>query len=95
MGTMAVLHESEIAEYLGRLEGWQHHNTEIVRQFEFKDFAEAMVFVNSVAELAERVGHHPDIAITWNKVLLTLATHSEGGITEKDIDLAGRIDELT
>lgn len=92
---MVVLNVSEITEHLGRLKGWQHHNTEIVRQFEFKDFAGAMSFVNRVAELAERVGHHPDIAITWNKVLLTLATHSEGGITEKDIDLAGRIDELT
>ncbi|HEX2420109.1 MAG TPA: 4a-hydroxytetrahydrobiopterin dehydratase, partial [Acidimicrobiia bacterium] len=63
----------------------------LVAEFEFKDFAEAMQFVNRVAEMAESVDHHPDIDIRWNKVRLVLSTHSEGGITQKDLDLAGQI----
>lgn len=59
-----------------------------------KDFAAAMAFVNRVAELAEEADHHPDISVSWNTVVLTLSTHSAGGITQLDLDLAGRIDGL-
>lgn len=68
--------------------------TEIRRVFKFKDFKEAMVFVNRVAETAEAEGHHPDITINWNKVTLALSTHSIGGLTENDFILAAKINTL-
>ncbi len=64
------------------------------RRWSRKDFAAAMVFVNQVAELAEARNHHPDIAISWNKVTLTLSTHYAGGLTQLDLDLAAAIDAL-
>ncbi|NOS71163.1 MAG: 4a-hydroxytetrahydrobiopterin dehydratase [Verrucomicrobia bacterium] len=66
----------------------------ITRTFEFKDFVAAIRFVTRVAKLAEKAWHHPDIDIRWNKVTLTLATHSEGGLTEKDFNLAKQFDRL-
>jgi 4a-hydroxytetrahydrobiopterin dehydratase len=66
--------------------------SEIRAQFRAPDFVGAMVLVNAVAELAERAGHHPDIDIRYNRVALALSTHSEGGLTGKDFDLAGQID---
>ena len=77
------------------MSGWREEGAELVRDFEFKDFADAMAFVNRVAEEAEAANHHPDILVHgWNKVRLTLSTHSEGRITENDHALAGRIDGL-
>ena len=72
-------------------QAWKQDGNSLVAQFEFKDFAGAMQFVNRVAEMAESANHHPDIDIRWNKVRLVLSTHSEGGITEKDLDLARQI----
>ena len=63
------------------------------RTFVFGDFVEAMSFVMTVALAAERAFHHPDIDIRWNKVTLTLSTHSEGGLTQKDADLAASLDD--
>jgi 4a-hydroxytetrahydrobiopterin dehydratase len=75
--------------------GWSEDGNALVRDFEHKDFAAAMAFVNRVADLAEEANHHPDILIHgWNKVRLTLSTHSEGGVTDKDRELAERIDAL-
>ena len=71
--------------------GWENNGEEISRTYKFKDFAEAMTFVNKVAGLAEAADHHPDIDIRWNKVKLTLTTHSAGGLTEKDFALARQI----
>ena len=77
------------------MSGWREEGAELVRDFEFKDFADAMAFVNRVAEEAEARNHHPDILVHgWNKVRLTLSTHSEGRITDNDHALAGRIDGL-
>lgn len=73
---------------------WRRDGDALVKVVTRKDFAEAMVFVNAVAGAAEAAGHHPDIAISWNKVTLTLSTHSAGGITDKDLELAGQIDRL-
>jgi 4a-hydroxytetrahydrobiopterin dehydratase len=74
---------------------WRREDDQIVRDLEFKDFAEAMAFVNRVADLAEEANHHPDILVHgWNKVRLTLTTHSEGGLTENDFEMARRIDGL-
>jgi 4a-hydroxytetrahydrobiopterin dehydratase len=73
---------------------WQRDGNALVKVVTKEDFAEAMAFVDGVARLAEAANHHPDIAISWNKVTLTLSTHSEGGITQKDLDLARQIDQL-
>ena len=64
------------------------------RKFTFKDFAEAMAFVNKVAELAEKEGHHPNFDIRWNKVRLTLWTHAIGGLSENDFIVAAKVDRL-
>jgi 4a-hydroxytetrahydrobiopterin dehydratase len=74
---------------------WTHEDDALVRDYDFKDFTTAMWFVNRVAELAEERNHHPDILIHgWNKVRLTLSTHTAGGVTEADHALAAAIDEL-
>jgi 4a-hydroxytetrahydrobiopterin dehydratase len=73
---------------------WDREGDELVKTVTKKDFVEAMVFVNAVADLAEAANHHPDIAISWNKVTLHLTTHSAGGLTQADFDLAGQIDHL-
>jgi 4a-hydroxytetrahydrobiopterin dehydratase len=74
---------------------WQQGDDELVRDLEFKDFKAAMAYVNRVAELAEEANHHPDILVHgWNKVRLTLSTHSAGGLTQADHDMAAKIDEL-
>jgi len=74
---------------------WREEGAELVRDFEFGDFAGALAFVNRVGEVAEELNHHPDILVHgWNKVRLTLSTHSEGRVTDADHTLAGRIDGL-
>ena len=92
---MALLGDEELAQ---RLEGseWEREDDALVRELKFDDFAAAMVFVNAVAQVAEAANHHPDILIHgWNRVRLTLSTHSEGGLTENDFALAQTIDGLT
>lgn len=74
---------------------WRRDGDSIVRELKFADFKQAVAFVNRVAEAAEEANHHPDIAIHgYNKVTLTLSTHSAGGITSADFALAGRLDAL-
>jgi 4a-hydroxytetrahydrobiopterin dehydratase len=80
-----------------RLEGsdWTRDGDEIVREWRFKDFQEAITFVNRVADAAEAANHHPDILVHgWNKVRLSLTNHSAGGLTEADFQMAGTIDKL-
>jgi 4a-hydroxytetrahydrobiopterin dehydratase len=89
-----LLAEEDIQKGLNSLKGWNREGNEIAKQFELKDFVRAMGFVNSVALLAEKVNHHPDIDIRWNKVRLVLSTHSAGGLTEKDFNLARQIESL-
>jgi len=91
---MAKLDSTVINNQLKTLTGWQLQGDEIERVFTFKDFVEAMKFVNNIANTAEAAGHHPDIHITWNKVRLNLTTHDAGGLTQKDFDLAKQIDQL-
>jgi 4a-hydroxytetrahydrobiopterin dehydratase len=86
----ALLHE-ELAEALLTVPEWHVKDGELRRSFSFSDFRESMSFVNLVAALAERAGHHPDIDIRYNKVHLSLVTHDEGGISEKDFALARAI----
>jgi len=74
---------------------WRQEDESLVRDYEFKDFAEAMAFVNRVADAAEEANHHPDILVhSWNKVRLTLTTHDTGGLTDNDHKMAERIDSL-
>ena len=73
---------------------WQEVDGKLVATVRGKDFAEAMAFVNRVAEAAEAASHHPDIDIRWNKVRLVLSTHSQGGLTANDFALAGQIEGL-
>jgi 4a-hydroxytetrahydrobiopterin dehydratase len=74
---------------------WTREGDEIIREWRFEDFAEAMAFVNRVAEAAEEANHHPDILVHgWNKVRLSLTNHSAGGLTDADFQMARRIDEL-
>jgi 4a-hydroxytetrahydrobiopterin dehydratase len=93
---VATLSEAEIDERLRDLPSWRREGAgEITRDREFPNFAVAMRFVNRVAELAEEANHHPDILVHgWNHVRLTLSTHSQGGVTDADLALAARIDEL-
>jgi 4a-hydroxytetrahydrobiopterin dehydratase len=89
---MSVLQKRDVDARLDELSGWKRHGDEIRKKYEFAGFAEAMAFVNRVAGLAEAADHHPDIEIKYDRVKLALTTHSEGGITEKDLELAGQID---
>ncbi len=89
---MALVEGTEIEAFLEAHPKWGRSGDEIARTFEFDDFNEAMGFVSRVAMAAEKAKHHPDIDIRWNKVTLTLSTHSEGGITSRDLDLADLAD---
>ncbi len=86
-----LLTESEINDALSVLPHWKRDGQTISVTLQFQGFPEAIAFVNRVAEFAEKANHHPDIDIRWNKVHLTLSTHSEGGLTALDFDLAGQL----
>jgi 4a-hydroxytetrahydrobiopterin dehydratase len=89
-----LLNEDQVAIELKKLDGWSLAGNEIRKTREFKDFVLAMKFVNSVAVIAEKFNHHPDIDIRWNKIHLTLSTHSSGGLTLLDFTVGKAIDEL-
>jgi 4a-hydroxytetrahydrobiopterin dehydratase len=91
---MPLLAPDQIAKELTKLKGWELSGKEIRKTWEMKDFVHAIGFVNSVSLIAERVNHHPDIDIRWNRVTLTLSTHSAGGLTNKDFDLAVQIEAV-
>ncbi|MGO9447391.1 MAG: 4a-hydroxytetrahydrobiopterin dehydratase [Solirubrobacteraceae bacterium] len=90
------LSDREVEQRLLTVGEWRRHERDsIVRELKFADFAAAIAFVNRVAELAERANHHPDILVHgWNRVRLTLSTHSDGGLTDADFELAAGIDRL-
>lgn len=88
-----LLDDAAVEVALARLD-WKREGDEIVKTAQRDDFAGAIAYVNDVARLAEARNHHPDIWISWNKVTLRLSTHSAGGLTQADMDLAGEIDGL-
>jgi 4a-hydroxytetrahydrobiopterin dehydratase len=89
------LNEAKINQYLSETGDWRLEGNVIVRDFKFEDFKRAMEFVNRVADEAEALDHHPDILVHgWNNVRLSVTTHSEGGLTERDFKLAERINRL-
>jgi len=90
------LNEAQITQYLSQAGEWRREGDLLVRDFKFDNFKHALEFVNRVADEAEAMDHHPDILIHgWNKVRLSVTTHSEGGLTEKDFNLAGKINKLS
>jgi 4a-hydroxytetrahydrobiopterin dehydratase len=89
---MAKLGSGEIAEKLKLLPGWEYKDNAITKLFRFKEFMSGIRFVNRIAEVAEAADHHPDITINYTRVRFSCSTHSEGGVTEKDIRLAGEIE---
>ncbi len=86
--------DQQRAEFLASHPGWELDGETLRRTFVLADFGEAIGFVNRLALAAEKADHHPDIDIRWNKVTLTLSTHSEGGLTVNDLDLAHTADSL-
>jgi 4a-hydroxytetrahydrobiopterin dehydratase len=91
---MTSLTSEQVTAELAATPGWQLADGQISRTVTRKDFRDALLFVNAVGYLAERADHHPDIAISWNKVTLTLVTHSAGGLTAKDFALARQVNDL-
>ena len=89
-----ILTEQARQEFLASYAGWELEGETITKLFTFPDFVDAVAFVVHVAFLAERADHHPDIDIRWNKVTLALTTHDQGGLTEKDTDLAAACDAI-
>jgi len=92
---MTVLSDQEISDGLAGLDGWARQGDSIVHVETLADFKAAILYVGAVAYLAEAANHHPDVTVQWNKVTLTLSTHSAGGLTGNDFALAGQINRLT
>lgn len=91
---MNKLNQDQINSNLSKIASWTFENESISKQFQFKDFIEALSFVNAVGLEAEKMDHHPDILMfAWNKVKITISTHDAGGVTEKDFSLAQKIEE--
>ena len=89
-----VLDESQVREALADLPGWTGDASAIRKEFSFKGFKAAVGFVQSIVEPANAARHHPDLDIRYNRVLITLSTHDEGGVTAADVDLARTIEAL-
>ena len=92
---MALLDDAEIEARLAELSGWERTGEAIAKTFSCGDFVGSVRFVDSLVEPAEAMGHHPDLAISWDKVTVTISTHSEGGLTAADFELAGKVDALS
>ena len=92
---MTVLSKEAVQQELEQLPGWKLSGEEIVREFNFPGFVEALQFVNTVGEKAEAAGHHPDIDIRYNRVRLALISHDAGGLTERDFKMAAAINTIS
>ena len=91
---MALLENNEIEAKLGELDGWSRQGEAIAKEFDNGDFKGSVEFVNRLTPVAEEMNHHPDLEISWATVKVTITTHSEGGLTAGDFELAGKIDGL-
>ncbi|MBP1969791.1 4a-hydroxytetrahydrobiopterin dehydratase [Virgibacillus natechei] len=89
-----VLNEKQIQTNLNQVLGWEYRNDYLTKTYKLADFKASLTFVNNVGELAEEADHHPDIVIQYNKVTLSVRTHDEDGITNKDFSLAEKIEKL-
>jgi 4a-hydroxytetrahydrobiopterin dehydratase len=91
---MALLSDAEIEDRLAGSAGWSRAGAAIEKRFECGDFVGSVAFVESLVAAAEGMNHHPDLAISWDTVTVTISTHSEGGLTAADFELAAKIDAL-
>jgi 4a-hydroxytetrahydrobiopterin dehydratase len=91
---MARLSDADIEERLGGLDGWDRSGDAIEKSFDNGDFKGSVEFVNRLTPEAEEMNHHPDLEISWKTVKVTITTHSEGGLTDNDFELARRIEAL-
>lgn len=91
---MALLAQEEIEERLGSLPEWELAGEAIERRLKCGDFLGSVALVDRIAPVAEEMGHHPDLAVSWDTVTVTISTHSEGGLTAADFELAGKVDAL-
>jgi 4a-hydroxytetrahydrobiopterin dehydratase len=91
---MSLLDDAEIESRLAELPGWHRAGEAIEKTFERGDFVGSVKFVESLVGPAEAMGHHPDLEISWNEVKVSLSTHSEGGLTANDFELAAQIEAL-
>jgi 4a-hydroxytetrahydrobiopterin dehydratase len=89
---MALLSDAEVEDRLAGLSGWERRGSAIAKEFDRGDFVGSVKFVSSLVEPAEGMNHHPDLEISWATVTVTLSTHSEGGLTANDFELAAKID---
>jgi len=93
---MAVLSKDEITEKLKSVDGWNLENNQITKEYKFKDFISALDLLNKIGSAAEEMNHHPDLFLhSWNKLKISISTHSEGGVTERDFKLAKKIESLS
>ena len=86
------LSDVEIQRALGKLPGWARRGDAISKTYQFQAFPDGIAFVGRVAEAAEEMDHHPDIDVRYTKVTIALSTHTAGGVTQMDLDLAGKIE---
>jgi 4a-hydroxytetrahydrobiopterin dehydratase len=91
---MALLGNDEIEARLADLDGWERRGDAIAKEFKRGDFVGSVEFVDSLVAPAEEMGHHPDVAISWDTVTVTITSHSEGGLTAADFELAAKVDAL-
>jgi 4a-hydroxytetrahydrobiopterin dehydratase len=91
---VALLSDAEVQDRLAGLSGWERKGEAIEKEFKRGDFVGSIEFVSSLVEPAEAMNHHPDLAISWDTVTVTLSSHSEGGLTANDFELAEKIDAL-
>jgi 4a-hydroxytetrahydrobiopterin dehydratase len=92
---MPVLDAATITAALRELPDWHHQDGALVKEFTLDGFMGSVMFVNRLAGAAEQADHHPDIDIRWNRVTVRWSTHSQGGVTRRDLDMASRTDGLT
>lgn len=90
---MDTMTSTQISSALEDLPGWRDDDGAIVKAYELESFREAIAFVNRLAELAEAANHHPDLGVSYRTVTVTLTTHSAGGVTQRDVDMAARVEQ--
>jgi 4a-hydroxytetrahydrobiopterin dehydratase len=91
---MALLERDEVEQRLAELDGWDLEGHAIVKQFKRGDFSGAVALVNAIEPVANEMNHHPDVSISWETVTVMITTHSDGGLTANDFELAAKIDAL-
>jgi 4a-hydroxytetrahydrobiopterin dehydratase len=91
---MPRLSDDEVTSRLGELEGWERQGDAIVKSYKCNDFVGSVKLVDALTPVAEEMNHHPDLEISWDTVTVSITTHAQGGLTENDFELAGKIDSL-